>query len=262
MRAPPGDLAGDGFYLLGPGRYTVESTLYDDLGRSCKKQWRVNASLPGSQSIIRISMPAFTVRGEPGLNAADWKHPSGDARIAILLNADPFVRPARDGARGDLEFLTEGLAALVGRIPASSVGVTVFSLDQKRKILRREAFSNEGIAEVAKAIRAFPEGADRAADPADFLAGLINGELRESAPPSTVILFGGSSRVDGKFPDGVLEAPPGVRFFYLERKAGSVASGHIGGDLIHAAMESLHGKTLTVNYPEDLAKAIAAVTAR
>jgi hypothetical protein len=158
-----------------------------------------------------------------------------------------------------LGFLIPGLVALTGRIPAASLRLVVFSLDQKKAMFRRVAFSLDGIDDVVKAIDAFQPGADRAADPIEFLAGLIGGELRAPGPPSTVIVFGGFSRVAGKFPEGILKAPPGVRFFYLQRRIRPLAPGLPRADPIDSAMAALRGKTLTVNHSDDLARAIAIV---
>jgi hypothetical protein len=254
-----GEFAGHGNYLLGPGRYMVDSTLYDELGRSCQYKWRVDTRLAPDQRGIHLSMPPFAVRDFPGVRAADWKPAAASAGIAILVNADPFVSPRTGMERDDRDFLILGLTAIAGRVPAASLRLVLFSLDEKKEIFRNDAFSIDAVDGVAQAIDALRPGTVRAADPVEFLAGLINRESRAPGPPSTVILLGSSSRTVGKFPEGILKAPAGAGFFYVKHILPPAGRSQPSMDIIDSAMNSLRGRTLAIRAPADLAKAIAAV---
>src|ERR1035441_3053047 len=101
-----------GTYLLGEGRYAVESTLYDDSHRTCHREWQVDASLARNQRALQLSLPPFTVRGLPGIRSSDWNRPSGAASLTILLNAAP-LSPRRTRLRpADRNLLLSSLAPI------------------------------------------------------------------------------------------------------------------------------------------------------
>jgi hypothetical protein len=213
-----------GSYLLGEGRYAVESTLYDDSNRTCKREWQIDAALTRNERAVQLSLPPFTVRDLPGIRASDWNRPSGAASLTILLNAAP-LSPRRTRLRtGDRNLLLSALAAIVGRVPAASVRLVVFSLEAQKELFRSDGFSVDAIGQVAKAIDALelstvdvhvlqnPSGS------IDLLTRLINQELRASAPAGNVILLGPLSRFTGKIPDGSLAKPAISRFFYVQCK--------------------------------------------
>jgi hypothetical protein len=283
-----------GAYLLGQGSYTVESTLYDDVGGSCQHKWTVRASLARGQRGVQLSMPPFAVRGAGGLGAADWKPAAGGPALTILLDAAPLASRRTRLNPGDADFLVRVLTAIVGGVPAASVRLVVFNLDKQKEIFRRDAFSIDAIGEVRKAIATLELSSvdvSVLAKPlgyVDFLAGLIDRELGAPAPASTVILLGPLSRHGGKFPKGELKPAAATQFFYVQYKPDLQRSFSRGGageasgppnprgvfaaagfptgfpgpayaDIINAAMISLKGKTLVVRTPADLAKAIAVV---
>ena len=214
-----------GAYLLGEGRYAVESTLYDNSGRTCKREWQIDASLTRHERAVQLSLPPFTVRDLPGIRSSDWNRPSGAASLTILLNAAP-LSPRRTRLRpADRNTLLFSLAAIAGRVPAASVRLVVFSLEAQKELFRSDHFSVDAIGQVARAIDSLelltvdvhilqnPTG------PIDLLTGLINQELRAPAPAGAVILLGPLSRFTGKVPEVSLEKRPATpRFFYVQCK--------------------------------------------
>ena len=214
-----------GGYLLGEGRYAVESTLYDDSSRTCKREWRIDAALSRHQRAVQLSLPPFTVRDFPGIRASDWNRPSGAASIAILLNAAP-LSPRRTRLRpADRNLLLSALAAIAGRVPAASVRLVVFSLEAQKELFRSDRFSVDSLGQVARAIDALELSTvdvrilQNPAGHIDLLTSLINQELRAPAPAGAVILLGPLSRFTGRIPEGALEKPPSAsRFFYVQCK--------------------------------------------
>ena len=211
-----------GSYLLGEGRYAVESTLYDDTNRTCKREWQIDAALARHERAIELSLPPFTVRDLPGIRASDWNRPSGAASLTILLNAAP-LSPRRTRLRpADRNLLLSALAAIAGRVPAASVRLVVFSLEAQKELFRSDSFSVDAIGQVARAIDAVELSTvdvrilQNPAGHIDLLAGLINQELRASAPAGAIILLGPLSRFTGKIPEGTLEKPAASRFFYVQ----------------------------------------------
>ncbi|MGA3017315.1 MAG: hypothetical protein ABSF62_09375 [Bryobacteraceae bacterium] len=211
-----------GAYLLGEGRYAVESTLYDDSSRTCKREWQIDAALTRHERAVQLSLPPFTVRDLPGIRSSDWNRPSGAASLTILLNAAP-LSPRRTRLRpADRNLLLSALTAIIGRAPAASVRLVVFSLEAQKELFRSDRFSVDAIGQVAKAIDALelltvdvhilqnPTGS------IDLLAGIINRELRAPAPAGAIVLLGPLSRFTGRIPEGSLEKPAASRFFYVQ----------------------------------------------
>ncbi|MGD0867916.1 MAG: hypothetical protein ABSB88_00070 [Bryobacteraceae bacterium] len=212
-----------GSYLLGEGRYAVESILYDDSSRTCKRAWQIDASLTRHERAVQLSLPPFTVRDLPGIRASDWNRPSGAASLTVLLNAAP-LSPRRTRLRpADRNLLLSALAAIVGRVPAASVRLVVFSLEAQKELFRSDSFSVDAIGQVARAIDALELSTvdvhilQNPTGHIDLLAGLINQELRAPAPAPTIILLGPLSRFTGRIPEGSLEKRPAAsRFFYVQ----------------------------------------------
>jgi hypothetical protein len=131
----------------------------------------------------------------------------------------------------------------------------------------------------------------------DFLAGLIRREYDAPDPADDTIVLGPTSRYGTRIPDGSLPPAEGIpRFFYIRyetprriapgnspppggrSRSGSRASGGRGGpapastqpsesadglpDVITAVVRLLKGKTMTIQTPADLAKAIRKIEGR
>jgi hypothetical protein len=212
-----------GSYLLGAGRYAVESTLYDDNNRTCKREWRINAALTRKERAVQLSLPPFTVRDLPGIRASDWKRPTGTAPLTILLNAAPLSPRRTRMHPADRNLLLSALAAIVGRVPGAPVRLVVFSLEEQKELFRRDNFSVNALSDAARAIDSLELSIvdvsvlQKPSGHIDLLASLINQELRAPVPAGAVILLGPLSRFDGKIPEGSLgQRPTATRFFYVE----------------------------------------------
>ena len=211
-----------GSYLLGEGRYAVESTLYDDTSRTCKREWRIDASLARNERAVQLSLPPFTVRDLPGIRASDWNRPSTAASLTILLNAAP-LSPRRTRLHpADRNLLLSALAAIIGRVPAASVRLVVFSLEAQKELFRADSFSVDALGQVARAIDALELSTvdvhilQNPTGHIDLLAGIINRELRAPAPAGAIVLLGPLSRFTGRIPESSLEKPAASRFFYVQ----------------------------------------------
>ena len=218
------DFEVSGSYLLGEGRYAVESTLYDDTSRTCKREWQIDAALARDQRSVQPSLPPFTVRDLPGLRASDWNRPAGDAPLTVLLNAAP-LSPRRTRLHpADRNLLLSALAAIVGRVPAASVRLVVFSLEAQKELFRSDSFSVDAIGQVARAIDSLELSTvdvhilQNPTGHLDLLAGIINQELRAPAPAGAIVLLGPLSRFSDKLPEGSLETPTASRIFYVQCK--------------------------------------------
>ena len=129
-------------FWVGKGRYTVDLVASDELGRICRKKWRLAAD------------PAFNISLEPGVVAGT----SGEvlarqlardprprlSRLTVLLDAAPRTLNFQSLPSAllpmDLDFLLEGLTEILLELPATSVRLICFSLDQQTEYFAMRTF--------------------------------------------------------------------------------------------------------------------------
>jgi hypothetical protein len=261
-----------GGYLLGEGRYDVNWTLLDDTGRVCRSSWRVDARLGRRERQVNLAMPRdtvadFTLRGRSGRKrGADDAAP---IRLTVLLNAAPLV-PLRTRLRASDRVILLGLlSSLLERVPARSVRLVVFNLDQQKTLLRQDAFAPDALGRVAQALNSTELGLvdyhvlQNPHGHVDLLAGLMNLELRAEAPSDVVVFLGPQTRYVDKLPPTALEEPAGAapQFFNLQfrpyfRNVATLP------DSISLATAKAKGKTIVIRTPADFAKAIEQIERR
>jgi hypothetical protein len=244
--------AGDPFWV-GKGRYTVDLVASDDLGRICRKKWHLAAD------------PAFNISLEPGVVAGT----SGEvlarqlardrrprlSRLTVLLDAAPRTLNLQSLPSAllpmDLDFLLEGLTEILLELPARSVRLICFSLDQQTEIFRDEDFHLDSLSRVRDSLKSLSFATvDAHIDPQGrlaMLARLINEEIR-GTPPDAVIFFGPQERLQEAIPEEGFAPHSGhPQFFYLRPSFWSLISSPYSGSrdgTIAKAMKSLGGKTI------------------
>jgi len=268
-----------GGYLLGAGRYRVDWMMYDDEGRVCRKDWRVEAKLQHSERLAKVASPPFTVqafslRGAP--NPAPAREDRAPFRVTILMNATPLL-PWRTHLRAsDRVLLIGSLSALMERLPASSVRLVVFNLDQQKEIYRHDGFTPDAIGDAGQAIGSLAlnlidyQVLQRPRGFLDLLSDLVRRELQSPEPSDAVIFLGPTTHYLDKPPPGIGERPPGSKpmFYYFQYKPGFIRAGaplpvSVYGrpdlklpDTIQQAVTALKGRVFTIFNPGDFAKAI------
>jgi hypothetical protein len=261
-----------GGYLLGEGRYDVNWTLLDDTGRVCRSSWRVDARLGRRERQVNLAMPRDTVADFTLRGRSDRKRGADDAapiRLTVLLNAAPLV-PLRTRLRASDRVILLGLlSSLLERVPARSVRLVVFNLDQQKTLLRQDAFAPDALGRVAQALNSTELALvdyhvlQNPLGHVDFLAGLINLELRAEPPSDVVVILGPQTRYVDKLPPTALEEPAGAapQFFNLQfrpyfRNVATLP------DSISLATAKAKGKTIVIRTPADFAKAIEQIERR
>ena len=289
-----------GVYLLGEGRYSVKWLLLDDSGRVCRKEWRIDAKLGRSERSVKLAIPERTV-ADLSLRTLPARPRSPDDaapfRLTVLLNAAPLA-PRRTSMRaGDRVMLLATLASFLERVPARSVRLIVFNLEQQKILFRQDGFTPDEMDQVAQAINELQLGLvdyhvlQNRTGHLDLLAGMVNEELRAPEPSDAVVFLGPQARFADKISEDVLEKPHGTapHFFYLQfmpfpRIAPSVAPPPLARqgpplpppppvpgaglaepgmpDSISIAVAKLKGKTITLHTPGEFEKAIEQVERR
>jgi hypothetical protein len=261
-----------GGYLLGEGRYDVSWVMFDDADRVCRKSWRVEAKLGRHERQLKLSLPRDTVAELTLRRPAEGKTGADDAapiRLTVLLDAAP-IAPARTRLRASDRVILLGLlSSLLERVPARSVRLVVFNLDQQKTLLRQDAFAPGALGQVAQALDSTELGLvdyhvlQNPRGHVDLLAGLINLELRAEAPSDVVVFLGPETRYVDKLPPAALEDPTGAapQFFNLQFRA-YTRRGPSLPDSISLATAKAKGKTIVIRTPADFAKAIEQIERR
>ncbi len=224
-----------GLYFLGVGRYSVESTIRDDRNRICRKQWQIVVESSHANRAVPLTLPLETVRQfspfiSPDMKLADH---GGTMRLSILLNAAAFSTFRTTIRPYDRTVLLGALTALLEHLPAASVRLVVFSLEQQREIFRSEHFAPSDTDKVGDAIRSLQPATvdvhvlEKPLGHVDFLTGLIGRERDAPNPADTVVFLGPTSRYGNKIPENALPVPAegSVRFFYVRYESLRHAAG-------------------------------------
>jgi hypothetical protein len=260
-----------GGYLLGQGRYYVKWALWDDSGRVCRKSWTINAHPRGAERNLKIALPPqtvsdFSLRGIRRTTPAAEQNAGDTApiRLTLLLNVAP-LSPRRIRLRGEDRIMLLGtLATLLERLPTRSVRLVVFNLDQQRELFRDDAFTLDGLDNVAQSISQLELGSvnyhvlQKPQGYLDLLASVVNREIGAQPTADAVLFLGPLARFTGKFPAAWLgaAAPASQHFFYFQYRP-VVNPQLVWSDSISQAVTQLHGKTYVIHSPVDFAKAIA-----
>ena len=266
------DVEVGGGYLLGEGRYDVKWAMFDDADRVCRGSWHVDAKLGRRERQLNLAMPRDTVADFTLRGRRDSRRGADDAapiRLTVLLNAAP-LSPLRTRLRASDRVILLGLlSSLLERVPARSVRLVIFNLEQQKTLLRQDAFAPDALGRVAQSLNGVELGRvdyhvlQNPHGHVDFLAGLINQELRAETPSDVVVFLGPETRYGDKVPQAALEEPHGAvpQFFNLQFKAYNRAAPSLP-DSISLATAKLKGKTIVIRTPADFAKAIEQIEHR
>jgi len=191
----------EGSYWLGEGRYTAKFLMFDSRGDVCRKSWKIDARLNSGGVHAKVK-------------------PVG--RVTILVHAASVLQKQTMLGKLDKAMLLDGIVALLDELPAASVRVVVFNLEQQRELFRQDGFAVEALPQVAQVLDTVqPATVDyrvvqNPAGPAEFVERLLNQEMQASDPSDAVIFLGPKSIYQAK-PSPGFHLSPGVkqRFFYL-----------------------------------------------
>ena len=255
-----------GGFLVGAGRYKVDWALFDDEGRVCRKQWKIEAKLSFGERHVTPLIPAHVVADFGGAGLPPLPPRPADAppfRLTVLLHAAP-ASPRRLHMRVyDRILLLSTLSALLERGQPTSVRLEVFNFDKQRVIYGNDDFRLESMGQVAQALNALElETVDvktlqNATGATDLLESLIDKETAASTPSDAVVFLGPAARYIEKRRASPIEGAPPMRFYYFQYRT------FPGGppqpmfpDIISSALASLKGRVFQIYSPGQFADAI------
>jgi hypothetical protein len=264
----------DGRFVAPPGKYTVALAAKDGAGRRCRDDWHVE-------------IKPEPVRPEPS-NA----RPLG--RLTVLLDAAPLDRGSSKPRASDVSILTNTLESVMEQVPARSVRLVVFNMEFAAELFRSDSFVSSEIGLVRHTLHEIQlgtvdyRGLTNRKGAAQFVAGLINRELREPEPASAVIFLGPLAGLDEEVPKSAIKrSRAGPKFFYLQcrpRGMDGLAIPSGGGeypcpvgtcislpgpaalaeirDTITSAIGVVKGSVFIVRTPEEFARALAEIATK
>ena len=265
-----------GAYLLGEGGYSVKWMMTDETGRVCRKNWHVDAKLSRAEREVQMAIPAGAVSDLSGRGLRPAKPDTDDVRplrLTVLMHAAP-MSPRRTHMRpNDTMTLVSSLSSLLEHVPATSVRLVVFNLDQQKELYRQDGFTLNSLTQVFASVNGMELGLvdiqvlENRRGHVDLISDMVNQEIRSQPPSDVVVFLGPTARFDDKVPRQSLETTVGAlpRFFYFQVRP-FFRGGRAGPpgppasslpDSINSAISRLNGKVLVIHSPGDLAKAIA-----
>lgn len=266
-----------GGYLLGEGAYGVSWVIFDDAGRVCRKNWRVEVRRNRGERKVRVAMPPGSVweislRGNRSRRAA--ADDVAPLRLTILLHAAPMF-PRRTKLRpNDMVTLMSTVSSLLDRVPTKNVRLVIFNLDQQRELYRQEGFTVNAMGRVMQSMTNLELGLvdvgvlQNQHGHLDMLSDLLNQELQSLSPSDVVLFLGPLARYSDKLPQSAVPkgSGPAPHFFYFQVRPSFHQGGPPGGpigppapvlaDSISSAISRVGGKTIVIHNPADFAKAI------
>jgi hypothetical protein len=167
------------------------------------------------------------------------------------------------GARDNMMLLGT-LSSLLDRLPAKSVRLVVFNLDQQKELYRQDDFTPEHMSDVASAIDTLQLGMvdysvlRNGGGHVALLADIVNREVSASPPSDVVIFLGPIARFGEPFPAALLERPETgpPRFFYLQYRSPFMRMQASLPDLIHSLVSRMKGKVVVMHSPGDFERGI------
>jgi hypothetical protein len=253
-----------GVYLVGEGRYKVDLVLFDEANRVCRKSWRFEAKLSTAERSLKLGLPPESVselsfrHWSPGGKSLDDVRPI--RRLTVFLHAAPlFSRSIRFRAR-DRGILLSSLATLLETLPARSVRLVIFNLDQQKELFRQDVLTPQAFEQAAGSMDNLQlqlvdyRVLQNRGGHISLLTELVNKELRAQERSDAVIFLGPTARYFDKVPEFDLSANA-PHFFYLQYKP-FYGRGADFPDSIEFAIKKVRGKAMLIHTPDEFAKAI------
>jgi hypothetical protein len=258
-----------GQYLVGEGRYTVDWVLFDETNRICRKSWRFEAKLDPAERSLKLGLPPQSVRElsfrrwSVGGKSLDDVRPI--RRLTVFLHAAPIVTRSIRFRAQDRGVLLSSLASLLETLPARSVRLVVFNLDQQKELFREDALTPQAFDQAADSMNNLQlqlvdyRVLQNRGGHVSLLTDLVNKELQAKEPSDAVIFLGPTARYFDKIPDLDVSATA-PRFFYLQYKP-FYGRGADFPDSIEFAVKKVRGKAMLIHTPDEFARAIKQIEA-
>jgi len=189
-----------GKFVVGEGDFGVEALVEDDSQRVCRGKWRLQTKLSGSERELISTTQPGTVEEFSPVARRGLKTSPKIGRLTVMIDAAPLA-PSRSALQpDDIELLMGSFTALLEQLPAQSVRLAVFNLDQKSVLFRKELFAETDIEELATTLgriqlaRVDYSALQKPETPASTLIALMHEEAQNPSTSNVVIVMGPQTR--------------------------------------------------------------------
>ncbi len=199
-----------GGVYLGQGRYHMELAAVGGEKGICRKQW--DLEIKPHRGVEGLLAPGRVA----GSSQLGLPHPGSRAgSLTVFLHASP--------GRSSMVLL-QSLAAVVEKMPFRRVQVVIFTLDQRKELLRQTMTDDDSFRDVAKVLTGYNPATvsyDILKAPAghrDFLWQLLAKEGLRSSPPDAVLFLGYQTFDDSHVmvPPAFAGGPKKTAYIYFE----------------------------------------------
>jgi hypothetical protein len=199
-----------GKFVVGEGSFGVDALVEDDSQRVCRGKWRLQAKLSGSErELIATTRPGSVEEFSPVARRGPKTSPR-IGRLTVMIDAAPLA-PSRSALQpDDIQLLMGSFTALLEQLPAQSVRLAVFNLDQKSVLFRKEPFAETDIEELATTLggiqlaRVDYSALQKRETPVSTLIDLMHEEAQNPSMANVVIVMGPQTRNHESIPSGAL----------------------------------------------------------
>jgi hypothetical protein len=217
-----------GTFVVGEGAYFVEVMIQDDLQRNCRSTWHIQTRRSGSERLLKL-------RTEPGaveetrsasLQLSETAAHPKLSKLTILMHAAPLPSSLSRLQPNDVQRLLNSVVAILEQLPAQSVRLVAFNLDQQAVIFRKEGFQPSHMNELQSALQQLELGKvdvqilQHGGKATDLLAGLLAAEMGDATTADALVVMGSRARAFGAAAPETLNKLPatGPPIFYFQYK--------------------------------------------
>jgi hypothetical protein len=241
-----------GRFIVGEGVYGVEVLVGDNSHRFCRGAWQIEARRTGSERTLKAMTPTGVVEEFPvhGSEIADVISGPKIGRLTILLHAAPLSPNVSRLQPDDIQTLTDSLSSLLRELPAQSVKLIAFNLDQQHIIFRTDRFEATQTDDLTLALNRLVLGRvdyqilKEARSPIDFLLGIMQAELHNPAKADALIVLGPRTRLQHSIPADALREHPVPTVFMLQYQSPRALLNHLAIHDAHVASDDDPGGDL------------------
>lgn len=250
-----------GGFVVGEGKYRIHLWVMDSAGRSCRKDWKVEARAQGFPLKIGPGEVA-----ESGMES--WKGMTGGTgKLSVLIHAAPMFRRRimTKLSAWDRAVLLNSLRSLLDTGGYAEARVKVFDFDGRRVIFESENFDKDDFERLMDALMNLSFGTVSLTTLKDvneegFLSSMVRDELAIKQPSDAVVFLGPSWRWGQKISPLLRELRIQLpSTYYLSLTPWNATATDLLEKFVKAGPK---GKVLTVYQPIDLAKAIREIRDR
>jgi len=250
-----------GGFVVGEGKYRINLWVMDSSGRTCRKDWKIEARAQGVPLQIGPGEIA-----ESGMES--WKGMSGGTgKLSVLIHAAPMFRRRimTKLSAWDRAVLLNSLRSLLDTGGYAEAAVKVFDFDGRRIIFESDNFGAPDFELLMDALMNLSLGTVsfdtlKGVNEEGFLSNLVRDEVAMKQPSDAVVFLGPSWRWGQKISPLLRELRSQLpATYYLSLTPWNATATDLLEKFVKAGPK---GKVLTVYQPIDLAKAIREIRDR